>query len=380
MAKIKITTVILFSLFFLAFPPLVLGEGGENKSSSNKASIDFFWSAGCSHCLAEKSFLEELEEKYPQIEIRQYEFSKNIELAKEFYQNYQVPSREQGLVPLTFTRNRYFVGFNEQIGQKIEKCIEECFGEITGSTAQEIEIPLLGGIKIEEFSLPVLAVVLGTLDGFNICSLGALVLILGLVLALKSKKSILFFGGIFVLTTIIVYGILVLLWHQLFVYLAPQIRKMELLIGFLALASAVYFFREFLNARKGKAVCKFGGISEKVSQKIQRIFEKKANIFAVSGAVLLFAAVITVIEFPCTAFFPVLFTGILAEAGLPFSLSLLYIGIYVFFYMLDEVVILLIAALTMKIWIASPKFSIVLNLFASILLFSLGCYYLFILL
>ena len=374
MVKLKKLPLILFSLLLLM--PALSATGQTDKN----ATIDFFWSAGCSHCQAEKSFLEDLAGEYPQIEIRQHEFSKNVELVKEFYENYQVPSREQGLVPITFTGKSYFVGFNEQIGQEIEKCTEECLIDKSEAADREIEVPLLGGIKIEEFSLPVLAVVLGTLDGFNICSLGALVLILGLVLALKSRKEILLFGGIFVLTTIIVYGLLVLLWHQLFVYLAPQIRKMELLIGLLALASAVYFFKEFLKARKGKAVCKFGGISDKMSERIQKVFVKKANILALAGAILLFAAVVTIIEFPCTAFFPVLFTGILAEANIPFSLSLLYIGIYVFFYMLDEVVILLIAVSTMKIWVASPKFSLILNLFASLLLFSLGCYYLFILL
>jgi thiol-disulfide isomerase/thioredoxin len=374
MVKSKTLTIILFSLLFLI--PAFFAGGQTDKN----ATINFFWSTGCPHCQAEKSFLEDLSEKYPQIEIRQHEFSKNIELVKEFYENYQVPSREQGLVPITFTANSYFVGYNEQIGQEIEKCAEECLIGETEIADREIEVPLLGEIKIEEFSLPLLAVVLGTLDGFNICSLGALVLILGLVLALKSRKEILVFGGIFVLTTIIVYGLLVLLWHQIFVYLAPQIRKMELLIGLLALASAVYFFKEFLNTRKGKAVCKFGGISNKMSERIQRIFVKKANILAMGGAVLLFAAIVTIIEFPCTAFFPVLFTGILAEADIPFSLSLLYIGIYVFFYMLDEVAILLIAASTMKIWVASPRFSVIVNLFASLLLFSLGCYYLFILL
>ncbi len=373
MVKLKKLPLILFSLLWLTPALSAAGQTDE------KAAIDFFWSAGCPHCQAEKSFLENLSEKYPQIEIRQHEFSKNIELVKEFYENYQVPSREQGLVPITFTADSYFVGYNEEIGQEIEKCTEECLIGKSKTADREIEVPLLGGIKIEESSLLVLAVVLGTLDGFNICSLGALVLILGLVLALKSKKQILLFGGIFILTTIVVYGLLVLLWHQLFVFLAPQVRKMEVLIGILALASAVYFFREFLKARKGKAVCKFGGVSDKMSERIQKVFVKKANTLALAGAVLLFAAVVTIIEFPCTAFFPVLFTGILAEADIPFSLSLLYIGIYVFFYMLDEIAVLLIAASTMKIWVASPKFSLILNLFASLLLLSLGCYYLFIL-
>ena len=42
-------------------------------------------------------------------------------------------------------------------------------------------IPLIGEIDLAKYSLPAQAVVLGFFDGFNVYSLGALVLILGLV-------------------------------------------------------------------------------------------------------------------------------------------------------------------------------------------------------
>jgi len=378
MKKIKTIFAILFSLVLLTPALPVLGEIDQNKPV-----IYFFWSPGCPHCLTEKAFLEGLEKKFPQVEIKQYEFSKNVELVREFYQDYKVPSQEQGFVPVTFIGDKYFVGFSERIGQEIENYVlltEEVSSEepfLPTASEKIIKIPFLGEVDPEKFSIPALAIILGTLDGFNICSLGALVLILGLVLVLKSKRKILIFGGIFILTTIIVYGILVFLWHQLFVFIAPSIRKMEILIGLLTLASSAYFLKEFLKIRKRGAVCQFGGISDNLAQKIRKIFEKKASIFVLIGAVFLFAAIVTVIEFPCTAFFPVLFAGILAEASIPTHLSLFYISVYIFFYMLDEITVLLMAVFTMKIWIASPKFVTILDLIASILLFLLGFYYLF---
>ncbi len=365
-------------LFFLVLLlPLLFGNFVFAQSEQDKTEIVFFWSQGCPHCATEKAFLAGLQERYPEIEIKQYEFSENIELAKEFYQTYGVSSREQGFVPLTFTPERYFVGFSEQVGKEIERCIEECLGEIAISTGKEIKIPILGEINAEDFPIPALAVILGTLDGFNICSLGALVLILGLVLALKSKRKILIFGGIFIFTTVLVYGLLVFLWHQLFVFLAPSIKRMELLIGFLALVGAIYFFREFLKSKRGAAACQFGGISEKLSKKIQKIFESKTGVLALIGAIFLFASIVTIIEFPCTAFFPVLFAGILAESNIPLFLAAIYIGLYILFYMIDEIIVLFIAAFTMKVWIASPKFATILSLVASILLFFLGLYYFF---
>lgn len=341
-----------------------------------EAEIRFFYSPTCPHCAEEKKFLDKLEKKYAGIEIKRYEFSQNIKLVKEFYQNYNVPVKEQGLVPATFTRDRYFIGFNEQIGKEIEGCIQQCLGN-GASLDQKIKIPIFGQINIEKISFPLLAVIFGFFDGFNVCSLGSLILILGLAITLKSKRKILILGGGYIFVTILVYWILIFIWYRLFTTISPYIKSMEVLIGLLSFAGAWYLFREFLNSRKSGAVCKLGGISEKMSKRINDAFEKNAGILMMIGAVLFFAAAVTVIEFPCSAIFPVLFTNTLAQNNVPFYTSLLYMAIYTLFYMLDELIVLFIAVFTMKIWIASPKFAVWLNLTASIILFLFGLFYLF---
>jgi hypothetical protein len=205
-----------------------------------------------------------------------------------------------------------------------------------------------------------------------------LVLILGLVLGFRRKGKILILGGIFILTTAIVYGILIFLWYQLFSALSLYIRKMEIVIGILALVGGGYFLKEFLKFKKRGPVCEFGGFSQKLSQKLQKVFfERKVGILTLIGAMFLFAAIITIIEFPCSAVLPVIFAGILSEAQLSIFFSLLYIAIFLLFYMADEIIVFLIAVLTMKLWIASPKFVTFLNLLVSAMLFFLGAYYLF---
>lgn len=349
-------------------------------ADTNRVEITYFYSPVCPVCVQAGKFLEELQRKYPQLEVKKYEFSKNVELVEKFYRDYNVSTREQGFVPIIFTETRYFFGFNEEIGKEIENYIKKYLaGEEEAPYLpqnQKVKIPILGEIDIERFSIPLLAIIFGFFDGFNVCSLGALILILGLVIVLKSRKKILILGGSFILVTAIVYWVLILLWHQLFVFIGPYIKSMELLIGLVALAGGIYFLREFFRSRKKGAICKFGGISEKLSQKIQKIFEKKSGILMMLAAVFLFAAAITIIEFPCTAILPVIFTGILAQAEIPFQSSLFYIGLYVFFYMLDELFIFLITVFTMKIWITSPKFIIWLNLIAALMLFFLGAFYL----
>ena len=368
------------------FAILVLCSGLANFNfifAKEKIEIYFFYSLTCPHCAREKVFLEKLKEKYPEIDIKKFAISerKNVKLLKEFYENYKVPSQIQGYVPITFVGEKYFWGFNEKIGQDIEsyilKLIEKTPPEEQPPKEELIEIPIFGKIDPKKFSLPILAVILGFFDGFNVCSLGALVLILAIVLALKSRNKILISGGTFILTTGIVYGILIILWYKLFLALSLYLRKMEILIGILAILGAIYFLREFFKFKKRGPVCEFGGISQKLSQKFQKVFEKRAGILTLVTAVFLFAFIITIVEFPCSAVLPVIFASILSKAQVSIFLSLLYIGIFLFFYLLDEIIVFLIAVFTMKLWIASPKFVTFLNLVCSIMLFFLGIYYLF---
>ncbi|MBU3942393.1 hypothetical protein KKA24_00240, partial [Patescibacteria group bacterium] len=213
----KILFIILSSVFlFSALPVVVLAQS---------TSIDFFFSPTCPHCAEEEVFLDKLQQEYPNVVINRYSVfeSKNVDLLREYYKDYDVPKNYQGMVPATFTTEEYFIGFTEKIGEDIKGCIDRCE---TGEVSEENTSFLDTGIDASKYSLPVLAVVLGTLDGFNVCSLGALVLILGLVLSIKSRKKTLLFGGVFIITTAVVYGIMIFIWYKIFAYLVPYMNIM----------------------------------------------------------------------------------------------------------------------------------------------------------
>ncbi len=343
--------------------------------------IYFFYSQTCPHCAAEEAFLDNIEQNYPEIRIYRYsiEDSETHLLLKELAKKYDV-ERYIGLVPMTFVGDDFFLGFDnpDKIGKQIKESIEKQIKNSSESAVPEINLPIIGGLDASRYSLPVLATILGTLDGFNVCSLGALVLILGLILALRSRKKILIFGGIFILTTAIIYGALIVLWHQLFSLLAPYQRIMVLSIAALGIGGGIYFLKEFIKFKKQGPACATNNniIVNKFSSKIQNGLKNPGNILAIVVSILLFAAIITIVEFPCSAAIPVIFAGILAKSQLPAILYLAYIFIFVIFYMLDEIIIFLIALFTLKLWLASPKFVTWITLIEAITLFALGLYYL----
>jgi hypothetical protein len=122
------------------------------------------------------------------------------------------------------------------------------------------------------------------------------------------------------------------------------------------------------SASKGKIYSKAAGW-------LERLFANPRNLLVLAGGILLFAAVITIVEFPCSAVVPLVFAGVLAKSQLSTIDTLFYLGIYILFYMLDEIIVFLGAVFTMKIWVASPRFLTWIYLIAAVVLVALGIYY-----
>lgn len=370
----KILFILVFSLLFISPFKGVSAESPElvEVKEALSETIYVLSSPGCPHCTdAKRFFLDFQEDNLLVLNISDNDISQNLDLAKDLYEKYNVPKNRQGLVPAIFIGDEYFIGFNQQTATEINSLLLE--KKIDKKSV--VKIPFIGEVNLLSMSLPVLSVVLGIVDGFNVCSLGALVIILGLVMVLKSRRRIFLLGGAFLLTTALVYGLMIFLWHQFFTIITPFIKSFELLIGLFSIIGGLYLLREFYKAYKSGPVCSSNNLMSRLSPKIEKIFKNKTNYFVLFGAVVLFAAVVTIVEFPCSAVVPVLFTGILVDSGISLNLSLFYISLFLLFYLLDEIIIFAIAVLTMKIKIVSPKFIIFFNLLAAAIFLFLGVYY-----
>lgn len=84
---------------------------------AQESNIDFFYSPTCPHCAKEEKFLDEIEGENPDITINRYSVNQkaNVDMMKEFYSDYDVPTSYHGMVPITFIGDKYFVGFNEDL-------------------------------------------------------------------------------------------------------------------------------------------------------------------------------------------------------------------------------------------------------------------------
>ena len=372
----KLNKIILFTftlfLFFSAFLPI---EAVEEDTS---IKVYFFEDRLCPVCKSQKDFMEEIQSEYPQMEIITYPIS-NVDKLEEVARMHGVEDISI-MAPTTFIGENYFQFpyFTEKEKQKIIDALE---GRLVEKDCCTVRIPLLNiTIDISQWSLPLITFVLGSLDGFNVCSIGALILILSIVLVFKSRKKIFFFGGLFIFTTIVVYGTLVFLWGQLFRVLIGHTEMLSYIVGAAAFFGGVYFFREFWRFFRYGPTCNSSNskIAIKATEKVQAVFaDSKKGTMALITSIIFFAAVITIVELPCSIGIPVAFTGVLIEAGVSLGAFIFYILLYLFFYMLIELVIFTGAVFTKEIWLANSKAITWITLLGSLILFYLAFYYLF---
>jgi cytochrome c biogenesis protein CcdA len=370
MKKIFISIFLLLTIFFLS----------SFTAKAKTVDVDFFYSETCAHCASEKDFLKALELEYPDININQY---LNNDPASQDYLRTLLTKHNAmrffGSVPLTFIEDKFFIGFDsaDGIGIQIESAIKVSLGLDDPNQDSTISLPILGNIDQSKYSLPVLAVILGFLDGFNVCSLGALIMILSLVLALKSRKKILTYGLTFILATSIVYGLLMFVWYQIFSTFSAYITIIQCIIGLAAIVGSIYFFSEFKRMRKVGVTCNNDSKTlSKLHTRLSDILQNKKNIFIVIASILIFASLITIIEFPCSAAIPIVYAGILAQAEIGSFTSFIYIVLFLLFYMLDEIIIFLVAFFSMKLALSSPKSTIIITFIEAVILLVLGAYYL----
>ena len=361
-------------IFFAFILGLALASFNFVQAQSVPVVIDFFYSATCPHCAAEKEFLKNLQAKYPEVQIKSYEVissAENQALLKDFYQKYHVPKREQGFVPVTFTPTKYFIGFNDQVSQGIENCLKECIGA-GGTVSQEIKLPFFGQVDTSKISLPVLTVIFGALDGFNPCAMWILLFLIALLINTRSRKRMWLVAGTFVLVSGIFYFLVLAAWLNLFLAI-PYVNLTRTLVGILAVTVGLWQIKNFLTYHPN--VCQAIGLKARLENGLRNKAERVVSsplTWAMLGGVVLLALGVNLIEFFCSAGLPAIYTRTLALSGLSSFAYYLYLLLYTIIFILDDLIIFSLAVITLSKLSFTEKYNYWTALIGGLLIFILG--------
>ncbi|OGY93950.1 MAG: hypothetical protein A2406_03540 [Candidatus Komeilibacteria bacterium RIFOXYC1_FULL_37_11] len=377
--------------------------------SAKPVELYFFYADSCPHCHKEALFLDQLADDYGnKLEIHRLEIGEpdNVSLLLTMAQELKVSVSG---VPFTVIGLEYFIGYynDETTGQEIKGAIdnllqtdsnnvtwpvkplgqpepngasEKVLEQTTASSDQlvsdeQIDIPVLGQINPRDFSLPILSVVLGFLDGFNPCAMWALIFLISLLLGMANKKRMWILGSTFIVTSAFVYFMFMAAWLNIFLFLG-LVLWIRIAIGLLALGGGAYNIREFFKNKAG--TCKLDGQAQKkrVFDKLKTITEQPSFILALFGIVLL-AIAVNMVELICSAGLPAVYTQVLALNDLSTLQHYSYILLYIFFFMLDDLLVFILAMVTLRLTGLSTKYSRYSSLVGGVLMVVIGLLLLF---
>lgn len=344
----KIFSFILIAIVFLSVFNFSLAQERFDQSFSKKgATLYFFYGETCPHCQKTEVFLEGLKEKHPSLEIKSFEVFNNAENARLLLRFLKERGETQVVrVPAIFIGDRVIIGYlnDETTGQTIEKALDDNLKQ----EEQIIDYPFIGRVNLYELSLPILTVAVAVLDGFNPCAMWVLLFLIALLINVRSRKRIWLVAGAFVAVSGIIYYLLLSAWLNLFLALG-YIRLIRIAIGFLALGMGIWQIRSFIKYRPG--VCQVAPTGSKwhdrLAGKARQVVQSTALPATLIGVAAL-AIGVNLVEFFCSAGLPAVYTQILALNQLAPITYYLYLLLYTFVFMLDDLIVFGLAVITLR--------------------------------
>lgn len=347
--------------------------------NAKEINIDFFYGNGCPICSKEEKFLEEIEKKYD-VKINKYETWYNEENAKlldETKEKYNTTGRG---VPYTVVEDSAFLGFNTTISSQIEDKIKSISNDNNVNNDDKndqkedktiYDIPLIGKVDIKKVSVLLVSIVIGIVDGFNPCAMWVLLFLISTLLGMKDRKRMWIIGLTFLLTSALVYMVIMLGWLEIVVNITTSILIRNI-IAVIAVIGGLINLRTFIKSKKTSGCTIIDDNKRtKVFEKIKSFTKEKSLFLALLGVITL-AIGVNVVELACSAGLPLVFTQVLAVNNITGVNALMYVLVYIFFFLIDDLLIFIIAMTTLKLTGISNKYAKYSHLVGGILMVLIG--------
>lgn len=390
MKKIKL---VIFSLFIsLMFISNISAE-------ENLVNLYLFYSNTCSHCEAEMKLLDELQEDYDNLKIYKYEISgdENSLLLSQVSEMFNINVTG---VPFTIIGEKTFFGYSEENSKKkfvgtIEYYSSHGYvdkvGEYLGNELPTYEInsnditvdeyikdygeynfniPIIGTVSTKDLTLPLIAIIMGFIDGVNPCAMWVLLFLISMLIGMHDRKKMFILGGAFLLTSALIYFFIMLAWLNIAV-LVTKITIIRLVIAIIALLGGLYNLYSVYKTKENGCNVTTKKDRKKILERIKKFTSEKSLILSVIGVIAL-AISVNLIELACSAGLPVMFTQILAINNLTKVEYLSYILLYIVFFLIDDFIIFLLAITSMKVSGISAKYGKVSKIIGAIFLIIIG--------
>lgn len=373
--------------------PAAAEEPGEET-----VEITLFWGRECPKCETEREWLDDLEQDYD-LDRSEYEVWHDGDNRELFERTADELGFEASAVPTTIIGERVWIGYTDAIGEDIAEAIQlvsrgegvspgvygqpgtgtcdpsddsedlSCDDD-AGDTGAKIDVPIIGTVALDDHNLLVSTLIIGFVDGVNPCSLWVISVLLTIVVRTASRRRVLAIGSTFLVVTAAMYAL-----YMAGIYSALTVvgflGTIQVVVAVAAGIFGIVSVKDYFAFKKGLSFT----IPDSAKPGIYKRMRAAAGHERLVPALLATAALgvaVSLIETPCTAGFPVLWTGLLKANGVGFAESALLFVAYMVPFLLDEMIVFGIAVFTMKATKMQEKHGELLKLFAGVTMLALA--------
>jgi cytochrome c biogenesis protein CcdA len=378
----------------------------DDADGGHPVVVRYFYGEECPYCALQAQEMDTWDERFD-VEVHRYEVWHDDDNRALFQRLSAALGHDPSGVPTTFVDDRVWVGFDETIAAQLRAAIAACQvdgcrdpmaaldpgldrpapegpplpgaqvapgdgdANPSGADGATVQLPLIGEVRTDTMGLVPATALIAFVDGFNPCSLWVLSVLLALLLRTGSRGRIAVVGGAFLLTTAAVYGLFVAGVFSALSYVG-YLAGIRWAVAALALTFAAVNLKDAVAWKRGPSFT----IPDRAKPRIYRggrgLLDPDRSLPAVTGAAVLFALGVALVELPCTAGFPVVWSGILADAGVGGTGFAGLLSLYLVIYLLDELALFAAVVATLRITRFQEHHGQLLKLIGGMVMLALG--------
>lgn len=313
-----------------------------------RVELVVFHGDGCPHCAKMLDFLDDLEGRFDGLDVVRYEVWHDAGNQSIFRSTMARYGEEARSVPTVIVGDRIYVGYSDALADRIETVVSDLGAGRTPSAEGDfvIDVPLAGQVNVGSRSLVGATLLIAFVDGVNPCSLWVLSMLMALVVHSGSRSRVFAVGGLFLLVTSLLYGLYMLGAYSTLAVVGRQ-TWIRAAVAIVAGLFGIFHLKEHWTT-KGPSVTIGAEHKPGIFRRMRRLADPDRSLPATLGGTAVLAVGVSLLETPCTAGLPLLWTDLLAERGVPMSGAAFLFALYLLVFLVDELLIFGAVVVTMR--------------------------------
>jgi len=332
----------------LLLPASIKGETGLQ--NTNGVTLHYFWSHYCPHCKDAKPFIESLSKKHHWLTLHSYDLVGNRANQKRYLQMAEQLGEQANSIPAFIFCGQMIVGYDRAAttGRELEKKLLACYQHKTDLpklVQENFNVPWLGKIHYQDFSLPVFTLIIAALDAFNPCAFFVLIFLLSLMVHHRSRSRMLVIGTTFVLCSGMMYFLFMAAWLNIFL-LTEQLIFITATAGLIAITFGLINIKDYFFFKQGISLSLSDSSKEKLFTRMRGLAQT-GNWPTMIFATIILGIAANSYELLCTAGLPMVYTRVLTLNELTVTQYYLYLALYNVIYIIPLLLIVVMFTLTL---------------------------------